>query len=87
VIEELEEDNVEIRLVISDWLMPEMKGDDFLILVHSSLPKTAKIMLTGQADHKAIERARREANLHRYLPKPWGEAELIEAIHSGNYAL
>ena len=42
-----------------------------------------KIMLTGQADEVAIERAIKEANLHRCLSKPWSEAELVATIKSG----
>ncbi|HAJ63629.1 MAG TPA: hypothetical protein DCP31_34000 [Cyanobacteria bacterium UBA8543] len=33
-----------------------------------------KVMLTGQADEVAIERAKTHANLHDCLFKPWCEA-------------
>jgi CheY-like chemotaxis protein len=80
LIDELTEDAISIILIVSDWLMPGMKGDEFLIRVHQKFPKTVKIMLTGQADEEAVKRAFDEANLHRCLQKPWSESELIETI-------
>ncbi|HEY9851877.1 MAG TPA: response regulator [Leptolyngbyaceae cyanobacterium] len=82
VINELHEEGISIILVVSDWLMPGMKGDEFLIRVHQQFPQIIKVMLTGQADESAIQRAQAEANLHRCLFKPWSEAELVETIKS-----
>ncbi|MBW4622662.1 MAG: response regulator [Cyanosarcina radialis HA8281-LM2] len=82
LIEELTETEVKIILIVADWLMPGMKGDDFLIQVHQKYPSIIKIMLTGQANATAIERARREANLLCCIHKPWSEIELVEAIRS-----
>ncbi|WP_373535017.1 response regulator [Microcoleus sp.] len=80
LIDEYNDDEISIILILSDWLMPGMKGDEFLIRVHRKFPKIVKIMLTGQADEKAVKRAFDEANLHRCLHKPWSESELIETI-------
>ena len=82
VIEELNEDNIPVVVVVSDWLMPGVKGDEFLLQVHKRFPKMIKIMLTGQADQKAIERVQKEAVLHAYLQKPWTEEQLANAIIS-----
>ena len=83
LIEELVDDGVEILLIVSDWLMPEMKGDEFLIEVHKKFPGIVKVMLTGQADGEAVKRAEKEANLYKCLSKPWREEELIETIQNG----
>jgi response regulator RpfG family c-di-GMP phosphodiesterase len=53
-----------------------------LIQVHKKFPYIVKVMLTGHANEAAIERSRREANLHRCLSKPWSAAELIEVVTS-----
>lgn len=82
VIDELIEDNVHVVVIVSDWLMPGIKGDEFLIKVHKKHPEIVKIMLTGQADESAIERSRKEADLFHCIMKPWTEKELIETIHS-----
>jgi CheY-like chemotaxis protein len=82
IIEELVQDGKIIFLIISDWLMPGIKGDEFLEQVHQKYPKIIKILLTGQASGEAIEKAYQLANLHRCLHKPWSDAELLEAIES-----
>jgi len=83
IIDELSEGGVNILVIVSDWLMPGMKGDELLIKVHQKYPRIIKILLTGQADKDAVERAIKQANLHRYINKPWNENELISAISSG----
>jgi len=80
VIQDLSEDNVEVLVIISDWLMPGMKGDELLIRIHQKMPTVIKIMLTGQADEEAVERAQSEAHLQHCLRKPWDSQELIETI-------
>lgn len=80
VIDELAEDNIKVLLIISDWLMPDVKGDVFLAEVHQRFPKIVTVMLTGQADEDAIERARQQANLYACMQKPWTEEELQQVI-------
>ena len=82
IIEELLADDVKVLIIISDWLMPEMKGDEFLIQVHEQFPEIVTVMLTGQADDSAIERAKQEANLYSCLRKPWNEEQLATIISS-----
>ncbi|MBE9041022.1 response regulator [Oscillatoriales cyanobacterium LEGE 11467] len=80
ILEELNEEGINIVLIVSDWLMPEMRGDEFLIRVHQQFNGITKILLTGQADQEAIERATQEANLYGCIYKPWREENLIEII-------
>ncbi|MEK8016663.1 MAG: response regulator [Candidatus Parabeggiatoa sp.] len=83
IIEELHEEGIQILMIISDWLMPGMKGDELLIQVDDKWPHIAKVMLTGQADQTAIERAQQEGHLLRCLYKPWNSQELLETIKTG----
>ncbi|BAY50524.1 two-component response regulator (plasmid) [Scytonema sp. HK-05] len=83
LLQELIEDEIEIIVIISDWLMPGMKGDEFLIVIHKEYPNITTILLTGQANKEAIERAITQANLYACLPKPWNNKKLIETIKSG----
>jgi CheY-like chemotaxis protein len=77
------QEEVQVIVVISDWLMPGIKGDELLIKVHQKYPKIIKVMLTGQADAAALQRAVKEADLYCCLYKPWKSKELIETIKSG----
>ncbi len=86
LIEELLEEQYEIPLIISDYIMPKMKGDELLKRFHLLSPSTRKVMLTGQADIEAVANAIQYAKLYRYLAKPWNHNDLIltvsEAIKS-----
>ncbi|MGL4376505.1 MAG: response regulator, partial [Microcoleaceae cyanobacterium] len=85
LLESLQEEGYEIPLIISDYLMPGMKGDELLRLVHLNSPNTLNIMLTGQANIEGISNAIKYASLYRYIAKPWESEDLkltvIEAIN------
>lgn len=83
VIGELRAEEITLLVIISDWLMPGIKGDEFLIHVHQKFPQIVKIILTGQADYTAIQRAQEHANLFRCLHKPWNTQELVTTINLG----
>lgn len=80
VIREIYDDGGEVTALISDWLMPGMKGDEFLIQVHREYPDIIKIMLTGQADSDAVRRAQSHANLACCISKPWNKQDLLDVI-------
>ncbi len=80
ILEELNEEGVKIVVIVSDWLMPGMRGDEFLVQVYQQFGDITTIMLTGQADDSAIERAKREANLYCCIYKPWREEELLKIM-------
>lgn len=82
VIDELEQEEIKILIIVSDWLMPNVRGDEFLTRVHERFPEVITVMLTGQADETAIERARKQANLYACIRKPWAEKELEEIINT-----
>jgi PAS domain S-box-containing protein len=86
LVEDLQRDRLEIALVIADYSMPTMQGDELLRRIHEISPKTIKIMLTGQADIEAVANAINYANLYRYIAKPWQGEDLKltiqEAIRS-----
>jgi signal transduction histidine kinase len=79
---ELHEEGSEISVVVSDFIMPNMRGDEFLIRMHEISPRTTKIMLTGQSDLSGVKRAINEANLYRFLEKPLNDADLLLTVKS-----
>jgi YesN/AraC family two-component response regulator len=80
LIKEFIEDNIEIPVVISDYLMPKMKGDEVLIKIHELLPKTLTLMLTGQATLEGVGNAINNAKLYRYVAKPWEANDLMLTV-------
>lgn len=83
LIDELKEDGLHILIIVSDWLMPGIKGDEFLIRVHGKYPDIVKIMLTGQADEQAVQKAVDQADLLECIHKPWLESDLVSVIRKG----
>ena len=70
-------------LVISDFLMPEMNGLEFLSEVNKTYPEVSKILLTGYADKENAIKAINEIGLYRYIEKPWSNDDLIINIKNG----
>lgn len=86
LLAELLEDEYEVALVISDYIMPDIKGDELLKRIHAISPKTLKIMLTGQADVEAVGNAINYAKLYRYIAKPWQDEDLKLTVKEAIYS-
>jgi len=67
-------------LIISDWLMPRMRGDAFLTLVHESYPSIKLIMLTGHADESEMDGLARAVGLAAFIRKPWNTERLLTDV-------
>ena len=80
VIEDLTNSGVVTLLVISDWIMPGMKGDEFLMRVKNSYPDIETIMLTGQPSGEILDVDEIKGYSSAVLYKPWKEKELVETI-------
>jgi diguanylate cyclase (GGDEF)-like protein len=72
----------EIGLVISDFMMPGLRGDELLVRMHASSPNTIKILLTGQSDMSGVKRAINDANLYRFLEKPFLNEDIVLTVRA-----
>ncbi len=79
----LDEGEVEIDLIISDFLMPDMNGIEFLCEVKRIKPSITTILLTGYADKENAIKAINEVGLYKYIEKPWDNDELLINIKNG----
>lgn len=70
-------------VVVSDFKMPEMNGNQFLSQVRDLNPDTVRIMLTGYADLPTTINAVNEGNIFRLLTKPCSGEKLIENLNEG----
>lgn len=66
-----------VDLVISDFLMPQMNGLEFLAEARRLQPEATRILLTGFADKQNAIRAINEVGLYHYLEKPWENDHLL----------
>ena len=67
-------------LVISDYRMPAMNGIEFLKVLKQCQPNIACLLLTGYADLEGIIGAINKVGISRFIPKPWHDYELMEAV-------
>ncbi|MFK5926373.1 MAG: response regulator [Desulfuromusa sp.] len=79
---DLLEEEGDIRMVISDYRMPEMTGVEFLHQVNEKWPETMRIVLSGYADTAAVVEAINEGQIYKFIPKPWNDEELLSTISS-----
>jgi response regulator RpfG family c-di-GMP phosphodiesterase len=66
-----------VDAVLSDMRMPGVDGVQLLEQVSQRWPRTARLLLTGQADLGATIHAINRGQLHRYIAKPWNDDELL----------
>lgn len=83
LIYDLAEEGAKVVMVISDQLMPGMTGDQFLAHVHKNHPLPIKILLTGQASLESAISAINNANLYRYIAKPWDQEDFLLTVEKG----
>lgn len=76
----LSAEGIETALVISDWFMPGMDGEEFLMKVHEAYPEIRLIMLTGHADEADLARLAENVEIEAALRKPWDPDELYGII-------
>src|SRR3990172_453125 len=51
---EIANDKDELAIVIADFIMPGMNGDELLEKIHNTKPESRKILLTGQASLQGV---------------------------------
>ncbi|NUR21975.1 response regulator [Frateuria sp.] len=72
-------------LVITDFRMPAMSGLDFLREAIQRQPGIARIIISGHADLPTVVAAINDAQVFRFVGKPWDDNELqlavIQALH------
>nr|WP_321357054.1 hybrid sensor histidine kinase/response regulator [uncultured Draconibacterium sp.] len=77
---ELMEEGQQVPVIISDYIMPGMKGDELLKEIHKLSPESLKILLTGQASIEGISNAINNAQLYRFISKPWDRNDLVLTV-------
>jgi len=85
LIDELQENGNEIAVVIADYFMPNMNGDELLERIHVNSPQIVKIILTGQINVNTVSHAVNNTKLYRYITKPWHTEKLRLTIREAVY--
>lgn len=67
-------------MVIADYRMPKMDGVFFLSAFKEIRPLTIRMILSGHADREVLADAINQAEIHRFLGKPWDDEELRAVV-------
>ena len=70
----------EVWVVVSDYLMPGMRGIEFLSRVKARWPQAVRIMMTAYADLSIAIDAINKSEAYRFVTKPWNNQELMETV-------
>jgi CheY-like chemotaxis protein len=82
VIDELIYKDIDILLVISDYQMPGLNGDEFAITLKQKLPNINILMLTGQITEKLSTELLSKKIVLKVISKPWSENDLVTMIRN-----
>lgn len=80
LIEKFKSESREIVITIADHIMPGMKGDELLKKIYALSPLTVNIMLSGQVSVEGVINSINNAQLFKYLEKPWKRKTLKKVI-------
>lgn len=67
-------------LVISDYRMPAMTGVELLSALRVVQPGCMRVILSGQTDREGLLGAINEAQIVRFVAKPWVSTELVSLV-------
>jgi DNA-binding NtrC family response regulator len=82
IVEELDSKGVRTAIVITDWIMPGMRGDGLVRTLKERWPGIKSILMSGIADEESVREARRTAGFSACMSKPWRADELGAAIEA-----
>ncbi len=70
----------DVWVVVSDYLMPGMRGIEFLSKAKGIRPDTIRIMMTAYADLTIAIDAINKSEAYRFVTKPWNNKELMDTV-------
>ena len=72
-----------VAVIVSDNLMPGMRGVELLSRVRDLSPDTVRVLLTGYADLPTAIEAINRGEVFRFHVKPWVDEEIIRTVDEG----
>lgn len=73
----------DIAVIISDFHLGNVGGVELLREARQISPDTSRILLSGHIDLDLLRRAVNGGEIYRFVPKPWDDDELLQAVRQG----
>ena len=70
------------NVIVSDYQMPIMDGVTYLQFAKQRQPGAVRLILSAHGDRTSMMKAINQAEIYRFVSKPWEEYEIETAIRS-----
>ncbi len=70
----------DVALIISDQIMPEMSGIEFLKCAAEMRPRLIRIIISGYSDVNVLTEAINSGIIYRFISKPWNNEDLLQTV-------
>ena len=77
---EMLQEHSDISVIISDHLLGDERGVEFLAEAKKLAPHASRVLLSGQIDMKSLEEAINSTTIHKFILKPWENDQLLLQI-------
>jgi DNA-binding NtrC family response regulator len=69
-------------VIVSDYQMPTADGVTYLQFAKQRQPDAIRLVLSAYGDRNSMIKAINQAEVYRYLSKPWDDYEVVASIKS-----
>ncbi|MBO6795093.1 MAG: response regulator [Balneolaceae bacterium] len=83
IIKNLKDEKRRLVMTIVDQILPGKQGTEFLTELALTFPYAIKILFSGKSDFESVIAAINEAEIYRYMIKPWDEVDFINIVSRG----
>lgn len=69
-----------VSMILSDYRMPVINGVELLTSALQLQPEAVRLIISGYADLEALMAAINQAQIYKFIAKPWNDYELVASI-------
>lgn len=79
LLKELQSMEIDVRFIITDQMMPGIKGNEIIEIIQKLNPEITCILLTGYTQLETIKELEQSQKV-KIISKPWEKGELISIL-------
>ena len=80
ILADYTEETPEKIIILSDWKMPGMRGDEFLTETKKIFPEAVRFLLSGMITKEFTDQLYEDAGIRKIISKPWDNDQLLDEI-------